>query len=294
MNSNKQKKRRLYVGIVLVLAVCVFAVWTYRARLQHAFIPANNLGGSNGLIGNKDGGRVLSDRTQKPTSIDEKKSSRSTEFSGDTLKKVDVVEYVAAGGDVMLLASSRQEAEWLSKHGYPTPEDAKDAGALPLSTLKAYADDGSAKYAYLYAHKLMMRHGCAAPGGGLERSPCAQAFRTASILGSFPAMMQYPSFYANAVGDGSSQDTIRVNAWAKLAYVLGEPAAGGRAGVVPLNKKVSMAELNGIFGQVPYVWVYINDQRAKLGLPPLVPDPRPKRVVPPGANPGDVYSYVGS
>lgn len=207
------------------------------------------------------------------------------------LQKVDISAYVAGGGNVMFLASSRTEADWLSRHGYPTPEELKESTSETLSELKENADRGSAKYAYLYAHELIMRQMCNPEAASVESDPCASALQRAAVLGSLPAMLQYPSFYPE--GALNNDGTTRVNAWAKLAYILGEPAAGYSAGIVPLNKIVSESELSEIFGQVSFVWARINNERASLGLPPLVPDPRPERVVPPGANPGDYYIYVG-
>ncbi len=223
----KNRKGKIYLGIALVVVIGGIAIVGSRDQIKHNTVSGFSRDGVKGASVENEPKSASSNTSERRKPISKKERTGAADLGDSALEKIDIPEYLANGGDVTLLASSRQEALWLSEHGFPTPDDVQKARAMSLSRLKALANTGSAKFAYLYGHELMMRHGCMAPGGGLQNAPCAQAFRKASILGSLPAMIQYPSFYANATGGADGAQMDRVNAWAKLAYILGEPSAGG-------------------------------------------------------------------
>ncbi|GEM_PF-5012485 len=168
-------------------------------------------------------------------------------------------ELVELGVPFEVLALSREESAWLRRNGYPRAEEIENLQTLDLTALQRRVDGGDSAAMAL----LGMRLGGEAGRELLER---------AEVHGSRFAMLEM--LRQSPPTEATTAHASMYHAYA--AALLGDHRASGamsRAyrGDPAYSDFLVRTGLSGGQAQLSH----LNRQRAALGMPPLVPDPRP-------------------
>lgn len=182
-------------------------------------------------------------------------SGSQSESAREHERTVKLQQYICRDAECegsVLSAVSAEEAEWLLRHGYPSPAEARRLEGLPLELLEAEArSSNSAKL------ELAQRY---ADEGDTER-----AMSLAADVANSGGLYAYHRMSTIMDSRGPHRDRIDAAAYLRVAHILGDHRASR-----------AMAESFAEFGPVESV---IIDRRAsglyKTMAKNRLPDPRP-------------------
>lgn len=212
MDATKRAPWGLLIGaiIVAVMGVFVFLEWPRPNRLQKV----------DGVT------EARADREQASSSVtkDERRASgsgmlRAERSAGASVQSTNADLYAAyrcqkAPCDASpFIATSEQEAIWLSENGYPSPRQVEEARVLSTSTLKANALKGAPSDLALYAERL---------GQEGQWGESLGVLGAAVKKGSIYALYGLATVYAESP---QHQDALKSKAYLRAANLSGDSKA---------------------------------------------------------------------